>query len=192
MNDKHKEKEKEFPGEEEAQEEMISEGGSVAEQPSDGKDELIALQEKLAETEAKAAEHLDGWQRAQAEFANYKKRLAREQEQQAAEVRGRVIKRYLEIVDDLERALKNSPKEAAGAEWAQGVELIYKKLITYLESEGLTRMHPLGEHFDPNLHEAVTQEESPDHESGTIIDVLRPGYLLGERVLRPASVKVAK
>jgi molecular chaperone GrpE len=153
---------------------------------------LIALQEKLAETEAKAAENLDGWQRAQAEFANYKKRLARDQEQLAAEVRGRVIKRYLEIVDDLERALNNAPKENAGAEWAQGVEIIYKKLIAYLESEGLTRMHPLGEHFDPNLHEAVTQEESPEHESGTIIEVLRPGYLLGERVLRPASVKVAK
>lgn len=190
MNDKHKEKE--FPSEEEAEAEMISEGGSVAAQSSDGNQEIIALQEKLAEAEAKAAENLDGWQRAQAEFANYKKRLAREQEQQTAEVRGRVIKRYLEIVDDLERALKNAPQEGAGAEWAQGVELIYKKLIAYLESEGLTRMHPLGEHFDPNLHEAVTQEESPGHESGTIIEVLRPGYLLAERVLQPAAVKVAK
>lgn len=190
MNDKHKENE--FSSEEEAEEEMISEGGNVAEPSSDGGQELIALQEKLAETEAKAAENLDGWQRAQAEFANYKKRLARDQEQLTVEVRGRVIKRYLEIVDDLERALNNAPKENAGAEWAQGVEIIYKKLIAYLESEGLTRMHPLGEHFDPNLHEAVTQEESPEHESGTIIEVLRPGYLLGERVLRPASVKVAK
>ena len=190
MNDKHKEKE--FQSEEEAEAEMISEGGSVAAQSSDGNQEIIALQEKLAEAEAKAAENLDGWQRAQAEFANYKKRLVREQAQQTAEVRGRVIKRYLELVDDLERALKNAPQEDAGAEWAQGVELIYKKLIAYLESEGLTRMHPLGEHFDPNLHEAVTQEESPDHESGTIIEVLRPGYLLAERVLRPAAVKVAK
>lgn len=192
MNDKRKAKEKEIPGEEGAQAEMISEGGNVAEPSSDGKNELIALQEKLAETEAKAAEHLDGWQRAQAEFANYKKRLAREQELQTAEVRGRVIRRYLEIVDDLERALKNAPKEGAGSDWAQGVDLIYKKLIAYLESEGLTRTNPLGEQFDPNLHEAVTQEESPDHESGTIIEVLRPGYMLAERVLRPAAVKVAK
>jgi molecular chaperone GrpE len=191
MNDK-KEKEKIIESEEQAEEEMISEGGNAADQQSSDGNELIALQEKLAETEAKAAENLDGWQRAQAEFANYKKRLARDQEQLTAEVRGRVIKRYLEIVDDLERALKNAPQEGAGAEWAQGVEIIYKKLIAYLESEGLTRMHPLGEHFDPNLHEAVTQEESPEHESGIIIEVLRPGYLLGERVLRPASVKVAK
>ncbi len=188
MNDKHKEKE--ISAEEEAQAEMVSEGGPAT--PSDGSQELIALREKLAETEVKAAENLDGWQRAQAEFANYKKRLAREQEQQAAEVRGRVIMRYLEIVDDLERALKNAPKDGAGGDWAQGVELIYKKLVSFLESEGLTRMDPLGHPFDPNLHEAVTQEESPDHESGAIIEVLRPGYLLGERVLRPASVKVAK
>ncbi|MCL5428613.1 MAG: nucleotide exchange factor GrpE [Chloroflexi bacterium] len=193
MSDKKEDIEKvKDSGEEEAQAEMVSEGGSVAEQPSDGKNELSALQEKLAETEAKAAEHLDGWQRAQAEFSNYKKRLAREQEQQAAEVRGRVLKRYLEIVDDLELALKNAPKDGPGADWAQGIELIYKKLVSFLESEGLTRMDPLGEPFDANLHEAVTQEESPDHESGTIIEVLRPGYLLAERVLRPASVKVAK
>ncbi|MEX1247591.1 MAG: nucleotide exchange factor GrpE [Anaerolineales bacterium] len=167
-------------------------GSPRAEAQVDGSAELIALQEKLAETEARAAEHLDGWQRAQAEFSNYKKRLAREQEQQAAEVRGRVLKRYLEIVDDLERALKNSPHEDEGATWAEGIDLIYKKLISFLESEGLERFDPLGELFDPNLHEAVTQEESKDHESGVIIEVLRPGYMLGERVLRPAAVKVAK
>jgi molecular chaperone GrpE len=159
---------------------------------AEGNAERLALQEKLAEVEAKAAENLDGWQRAQAEFSNYKKRLTRDQEQQSADVRGRVIRRYLEIVDDLERALKTCPQTGEGADWAAGIDLIYKKLISYLESEGLTRVDPLGELFDPNLHEAVTQEESKDHESGVIIEVLRPGYLLGERVLRPAAVKVAK
>jgi len=154
--------------------------------------ELIALEGRLAESEAKAAEHLDGWQRAQAEFANYKKRLASQQEQQAAEVRGRVIKHYLDIVDDLERALKNHPKKGEGAAWAEGIEIIYKKLQSYLGNEGLTRIDPLGERFDPNLHEAVTQEEGQGHESGVIIEVLRPGYMLGERVLRPAAVKVAQ
>lgn len=177
--------------------EQVMEGESTEETAestasTDGNTELIAVQEKLAEAQAKAQEHLDGWQRAQAEFANYKKRLAREQELQTAEVRGRVIKRYLEIVDDLERALAHKPTEGDGAEWAGGVELVYKKLLAYLESEGLTRMDPRGQHFDPNLHEAVTQEESGDHESGVIIEVLRPGYMLGERVLRPAAVKVAK
>lgn len=158
----------------------------------DGSADLVALQEKLAEAQAKAGENLEGWQRAQAEFANYKKRLAREQEQLSAEVRGRVLKRYLEIADDLERALAHKPAAGDGADWAGGVELIYKKLLGYLESEGLTRIDPLGQPFDPNQHEAVAQEESQGQDSGTIIEVLRPGYMLAERVLRPAAVKVAK
>lgn len=180
--------------------EQVMEGEQGVEQPAEGQasagagdnPELIALQEKLTEAQAKAGENLEGWQRAQAEFANYKKRLAREQEQQSAEVRGRVIKRYLEIVDDLERALAHKPAGGDGAEWAGGVELIYKKMLGYLESEGLTRIDPLGQPFDPNQHEAVAQEESQEHESGIIIEVLRPGYMLAERVLRPAAVKVAK
>jgi molecular chaperone GrpE len=103
-----------------------------------------------------------------------------------------VIKHFLDIVDDLERALKNHPQQGEGAAWAEGIEIIFKKLQSYLGHEGLTRIDPLGEIFDPNLHEAVTQEESNDHESGVIIEVLRPGYKLGERVLRPAAVKVAQ
>src|SRR3990172_2242543 len=145
---------------------------------------------KEAEAIKEQPESADG--SGDAEFANYKKRLAREQEQQAAELRGRVIKQYLDIVDDLERALKSRPQKGDGAAWAEGIEIIHKKLQSYLGNEGLTRVDPLGEPFDPNLHEAVTQEESKDHESGVIIEVLRPGYMLGERVLRPAAVKVAK
>jgi len=176
------------------EEEMNNEEAQAVHEPESKADgsQLVALQEKVAETQAKAAENLEGWQRAQAEFANYKKRILRDQDQLSAEARGRVIKRYLDIVDDLELALKNKPGEGAGAEWAQGIELVYRKLQSYLESEGLTRLDPLGQRFDANLHEAVTEEESSEHESGTVIEVLRPGYMLGERVLRPAAVKVAK
>lgn len=146
------------------------------------------LEQELAAAQTKAAENLEGWQRAQADFANYKKRIARDQELLEGEVRGRVIKRYLEVLDDLELALKNKPE----GEWAGGIELIYRKLLSYLEAEGLARMDPLGQPFDANQHEAVTQEDSAEHPSGTVIEVLRPGYTLGERVLRPAAVKVAK
>lgn len=162
----------------------------AAQAAADGASDL--LQDELSLANAKAAENLEGWQRAQAEFANYKKRIARDQEMLSADVRGRVIKRYLEIVDDLELALKNKPQDGTGAEWAKGIELIYRKLLSYLDSEGLTRMDPLGETFDANLHEAITEEEHPEHESGIVIEVLRPGYMLGERVLRPAAVKVSK
>jgi molecular chaperone GrpE len=172
-------------------EETQSVRDSQSDVSADGK-QVIALQEKLTEANAKAAENLEGWQRAQAEFANYKKRIARDQDQMAVDARGRVLKRYLEIMDDLDLILKNKPNEGNGADWSKSIELLHRKLQGFLETEGLTRIDPLGEPFDANLHEAVTQETSDEHESGTVTEVLRPGYLLGERVLRPASVKVAK
>ena len=155
-------------------------------------DELAELQARLDEAEAKVAENLDGWQRALAEFENYKKRQARNQEQIEADMRGRILKRYLEIVDDLERALAEQPADGPGAEWATGVDLIYRKLLGYLAGEGVAQMEIRDKTFDPNRHEAIVQAESEDHESGEIIEILQPGYMLGERVLRPAQVKVAK
>lgn len=154
---------------------------------------LNAVQQALSESQAKAEEYLDGWQRARAEFANYKKRVERDQEQSKLNATGNVVKRYLEIGDDLLRALNNRPQEGEGAVFASGIELIYRKLLTALENEGVKMMQNLeGQFFDPTRHEAIMSEESPDHESGQIIDVIQPGYVLGERVLRPAMVRVAK
>lgn len=150
------------------------------------------LRAQLEEAQTQAAENLDGWQRAQAEFANYKKRLGRDQEQQYTDARARIIKRYLEILDDLERALEISPQDGDGAAWASGVELIYRKFQGFLEGEGLVQMQALGQPFDPNLHEAIAKEESQDYESGVVIEVVQPGYMIGDRVIRPAVVKVAE
>jgi molecular chaperone GrpE len=152
-------------------------------------DELTMQLEELAQ---KASENLDGWQRSQAEFSNYKKRVARDQTQMHEDLKGRIIKRYLEVMDDLERALENKPLDDEGAEWAKGIELVYRKLASYIEGEGVTLMEIKDGLFDPNFHEAIAQEESEDHESGEIIEILQPGYLLGERILRPAVVKVAQ
>jgi len=154
--------------------------------------EIEALQAELAESRTKADEYLDGWQRSRAEFANYKKRIERDQLAVSQNAAGRIIKRYLEILDDLERALKNRPQEGEGAAWANGIELIYRKFKSILESEGITPMEAEGQLFDPNLHEAITSEESDEHESGQIIEVLQQGYMLGDRVLRPAMVRVAR
>ena len=154
--------------------------------------EIEALQQQLEETQAKAAEYLDGWQRARAEFANYRKRVDREQAQAYQNAAGAIIKRYIEVLDDLERALKNRPQRGEGAEWAEGIELIYRKLLNILESEGVTAMDVDGAMFDPNLHEAISSEESPGHESGQVIDVIKRGYMLGDKVLRPALVRVAR
>ena len=154
--------------------------------------EVEALKEELTQAQAKASEYLDGWQRAMADFANYRKRIEREQAQSQQLATVNVIKRYLELFDDLERALKNRPPDGEAARWAEGVELIYRKFLTYLESEGVQLIEAEGQFFDPNLHEAISQEDHPGLESGQVIGIVQQGYRLGERVLRPARVRVAR
>jgi molecular chaperone GrpE len=153
---------------------------------------MILLQEELEEVRRKAEEYLDGWQRSRAEFSNYKKRIEREQANIYQTTAGNLIKHFLEVADDLERALKSRPQELEDMHWTSGIELIYRKLMSTIEAEGVTRIEPDGEFFDPNFHEAISQEDSRQHKSGQIIEVLQPGYQLGERVLRPARVRVAR
>jgi molecular chaperone GrpE len=155
-------------------------------------DELVLeLHQQLEDAQQEAGENLAGWQRAQAEFINYKKRIEREQTQLFENASARVIKRFLDVLDDLDRALQNVPDNGEAAEWAAGIDLIYRKLVTILENEGVTPMDVVGEVFDPNLHEAIAQEDSEDYESGQIIEEIQKGYLIGERVLRAALVRVA-
>jgi len=177
---------------EELQPEVVEEPVPSAEEAALFDDLINELQNELQEVRAKADEYLDGWQRSRAEFANYKKRVEREQAQVHQVAAGSIIKRYLEVLDDLERALRNRPQDGEGATWADGVELVYRKLQSILESEGVKPIQAQGQYFDPNFHEAVTSEERDGYESGQIIEVLQQGYLLGERVLRPAVVRVAK
>lgn len=150
------------------------------------------LNNKIEELEKKANEYLDGWQRSRAEFANYKKRIEREQAQAYQAAAGNIIKKFLEVADDLERALKNRPQDKEGAEWANGIELIYRKLLAIIEAEGVKVMDVDGQTFDPNLHEAISHEEVEGYSEGDIIEVVKQGYLLGDRVLRPALVRVAR
>jgi molecular chaperone GrpE len=155
-------------------------------------DEVETLLQDLAQARAEANEYLDGWQRSRAEFANYKKRVDRELAQANMTATGNIIKRYLNVLDDLERALKNRPQNGEGAVWANGIELIYRKFLSILENEGVKAMEAEGQVFDPNLHEALSSEESDEHDSGEIIEVVQQGYMLDDRVLRPALVRVAR
>lgn len=175
----------------EDQEELLTEEEQAPELTPAEDQEWEELEDSLAESRSKAQEYLEGWQRSRAEFANYKKRIMREKKDIHKYARGEVIKHYLEIADDLGRALQDRPEEGEGAAWAEGIELIYKKLLNKLESEGVERMDAQGEYFDPNIHEAVFKQEHEDYESGQIIEVIQDGYFLGERVLRPAIVRVA-
>jgi molecular chaperone GrpE len=179
------------PAESQAAGEMQYEALAV-EQPEEVQSAESLLQQELAEALAKSSEYMDGWQRARAEFANYKKRIEREQAQVYQTAAGSIIKRYLSIVDDLERALKNRPQDGDGAAWAEGVELIYRKFLNILDNEGVKPMNAVRQPFDPNLHEAVILEDNDQYESGQVIEVLQQGYTLGDRVLRPAMVRVAR
>ena len=155
-------------------------------------DEIGVMKSEIDDLNQKSGEYLDGWQRERAEFANYKKRMERERESLRFNITGNVIRGYLEVLDDLERALNNRPADDDGAVWAEGIELIYRKFVSTLEAEGVEPMQADGQQFDPNMHEAISQEPNEDMESGQIIEVVRNGYMIGERVLRPASVRVAQ
>ncbi|MBU0510678.1 MAG: nucleotide exchange factor GrpE [Chloroflexi bacterium] len=166
-------------------------GEAILEDSIPLEEKLDLIKAALETSEVKATEYLDGWQRARAEFSNYKKRINREQAQTKKDAVGKVVRQYLPVVDDLERALKDRPPNGDGAAWAEGIELIYRKLMALLEGESVTSIQADGEMFDPNLHEAIAQTESDEHESGQIIEVIQTGYSIGDRVLRPARVRIA-
>ena len=155
-------------------------------------EEYDALQRDLEQTRTKAAENLDGWQRERADFSNYKKRIERDSAQVYQNALTSILKKYLVILDDLDRALKNPPTQGEGGSWVKGIELIEHKLLNAIEAEGVKRMENCDGVFDPNRHEAISYEDNPDHPSGQIIEVVQPGYLIGDRVLRPALVRVAR
>jgi molecular chaperone GrpE len=152
-------------------------------------EELKSLRQKLSDAEGKSAENLDGWQRAVAEFQNYKKRMERDRDSEKAFMKSDLIKKVLPVLDDLERAMLNRPDQNA---WASGIDLITRKLQSILEAEGLQRIDAKGKAFDPNYHEAISYESIEGVESGHIIAVVQNGYMLGEHTVRPALVRVAK
>ncbi len=126
-----------------------------------------------------------------AEFDNYRKRIERERRLHADESVARLLLELLAVVDDFDLALTVDSGGGAGA-YRKGVELIHGKLHDLLKKQGVVPIDALGTTFDPNLHQAVIHEASPDHREGEVIGELRKGYMLGERLLRPSMVKVAQ
>ncbi len=152
--------------------------------------EAQAVCEKL---KAQAAENLDGWQRARAEFANYKRRVEAERNELTASAGAEALKRVLPAVDDFERAMQTLPEDLNNHPWVNGVLMVQRKLNAALEQSGIMPIatNP-GDVFDPNVHEAVTHEDSDQFTSEQIIGEVQRGYKLGDRVLRPALVRVAR
>ncbi len=151
-----------------------------------------ALQEEIERLQSESAEYLDGWQRARAEFANLKKRVEREKSEMRERITSDIISRYLDLLDDFERALKDRPAQELDEAWIAGLEMIRQKLKAILDTEGIEVIPAEGMKFDPNFHDAISYEESEDYEDGQVIEVIKQGYSLGDRVIRPAVVRVAK
>ena len=145
----------------------------------------------IADLQRERDDYYDRLLRKTAEFDNYRKRIERSRREQADEAVVGLIGEILNVVDDFDIALTVDAGEG-GAAYRKGVELIHAKLQDLMAKYGVRPIQALGADFDPNLHQAVIHEESPEHREGEVIDELRKGYMLGDRLLRPSMVKVAK
>lgn len=170
------------------------EGEPVPEAPAEMalEERIAALEAELAKAQGQAEEYLDQWRRTAAEFANYRKRQEREQAEFIRQANAALIIKLLPVLDDFALAFEHIPEEGANHSWVEGFTLIYRKLQAILEQEGVMPIETIGQPFDPTLHEAVTHEESDEVASGHVIAEVRKGYRLGDRVLRPALVRVAR
>jgi molecular chaperone GrpE len=173
-------------------------GGSSASEAASGPAvaELVATRAELKRVEAERADLLDQLARRQADFENYRKRVERDRTDMYNRMVGDVVSRLLPVLDNLRRALDTEASQQAGESeefrhFLQGVELIYKQLSDVLESLGVQPVAALGQRFDPHVHEAVITEQTEEYEPDTVIQELVRGYRLGEKLLRPAIVKVA-
>lgn len=149
------------------------------------------LEQQLTTEQQKVRECQDLLLRAQADFVNYRRRMSQEQVEGRSAAQSALLSQILPVLDDLERALEAAPPELATHPWAQGLFLVARRLTTLLNQLGVRQIGTPGESFDPRLHEAITTEARADVPEGTILQVSRPGYAQGERIIRPAQVSVA-
>ena len=145
------------------------------------------LEQTLAEAREKAEGYLANWQRAQADFINYKRRSEQEKEEIGKFANTQLMLNLLPVLDDLERAFDSITPQVAKLDWVEGIRLVERKLRAGLEAQGLSQIEALGKPFDPNLHEAVIHGKG---EEGIVIEELQKGYKLHDRVIRPTKVVV--
>ena len=156
-------------------------------EPEVAEEDIGALKQSLAEEKAKAEGYLANWQRAQADFINYKRRSEQEKEEIGKFANALLMLNLLPVLDDLERAFDSIPPHLARLTWADGIRLIERKLQACLEVQGLSPIKALGEPFDPKFHEAAMHGKGKE---GIVIEELQKGYKLHDRVIRPSMVVV--
>lgn len=179
---------------EETPEEQTDESAEDSDELEDAEDtdDIALLRQKLDEGDKEREQLRAIAQRAQADLVNYRRRVTEEIEELKQTANAGLLLKMLMVADNLDRAIEFIPEESAGEGWVEGVKLLHKNLETVLESENVTRIDAVGELFEPWEHEAVSEEEALIGLEGTILRVVREGYRLNGKVLRPAQVVVGK
>jgi len=160
-------------------------------EPPDAADPIAELEAKLAVAEKEKKENWDRYLRSAADLENTRKRQKREADDAKFETKTKILKEILPVVDNLERAIEHAGAGSENNPIIEGVQLVLRQLMTAFERLEVTPVEAQGQPFDPNLHEAISQQES-DLPPGSVVTVLQRGYKSGERLLRPALVVVAK
>jgi molecular chaperone GrpE len=166
--------------------------GAEAEAEAEAEAQEDAIAADLDKARAEAESYLDDLRRLQADFDNYRKRTLREQTARAASASQALVARLLPVLDNFELAVSSAEQSRDFDRMLKGVEMVLGALREVLESEGLVRIEAEGKPFDPERHEAVIAVDDESAEPGTVVDIVRTGYELRGKVLRPAMVKVAK
>ncbi len=175
---------------------MQESGTGGVQQPAEASDAAVQgdatnAGEQIEQLRRERDENYDRLLRKTAEFENYRRRVDKERRELAQYAAGDLLEALLPIIDDFERALQADASADPDA-YRKGVELIYKQFQDLLARRGVTPLETVGKDFDPRFHQAITHEESPGRREGEVIDEVRRGYMHGDRLLRPAMVKVAK
>ena len=179
-----------IPDQSEDKNTSLPEEGASPETLSDQNDQT--LNEELEEARREVDQFRNLLQRAHADFSNYKRRIEEEHEGLVKRANASLILQILPVLDNFQRALADLPEEESTSQWVQGVRLIHRNLQSLLESSGLSKLEAAGKGFDPWEHEAVSYEETDRLDDGIVTNVVREGYSLHGKVLRPAQVVISK
>jgi molecular chaperone GrpE len=155
-------------------------------------DQVAALRQSLEESQKMVEENRDNAQRAQAELINYRRRADEDRISLQQYSNSRLIIKFLPVIDELDLAIGHAEENSSSDSWWEGVKLIQRKMAGLLESEGVVKIEAVGEIFDPLQHEALGTTASSEYPPGYIVEVVRNGYRLHDRVIQPAQVVVAR
>ena len=147
---------------------------------------------ELFETKKQAETYLENWRRCQADYANLKRRMEEKEKEMICQANTDLILKIVPVLDNFKRAFKHIPKENLESDWVSGIKHLEKQLEDILEKEGLEKIKTEGEKFNPEFHEALLTDNKKDMASDIILEELEAGYMLGDKVIKPAKVKVNK